>query len=235
MSITTAGATSCDVCATPNPSLQAYCGGCGAKLQSAAPASVQADRWYREFREPVRLITVSAILLLVSAIIAAAAFVAIKAAGASSFWMDVGAPLANSALSAAGVEEIRAPTAENTGASWLIVAVFLAAFITAGISLLLLALGSLRLLVAAAVTARRQAAVGLDLGEATYAKAKPRIAIATRKGRETLDEDIKPAVSAGARRAVTRGHEWIAARRVSREAQRGGTDSAMRRLGGWKR
>ena len=87
-------------------------------------------------------------MLLVSLIIAAGAFVAIKASGVSGFWMDVGAPMANLALSSVGVNEIRAPEAQDSGASWMLVGVFVFVFVLAGISLMVLALGGFRLLLA---------------------------------------------------------------------------------------
>ena len=205
----------CELCATPNPAANSYCGGCGTLLVAAIDAPSEPAG--RGGRRPLRMLIAGGVLFIVSAIVAGAAFAAIQATGSSSMWMDLGGPAINRVLESTGITGIRAPEPQDDGASKVIVATFLLAFVLAGVSLLIMAWGAVRMLIVNAGTARRHAAAGLQRGSEEYAKVSPHIARAAKKGRETFDADVKPRLSAGAARANEQGRAWIAKRRSDRD------------------
>jgi hypothetical protein len=218
----------CDACEMVCPAGHTYCGGCGATLLSATPVAVTAIP--RGDRRRPRLLMFSGAVFVASAITATAAFIAIQANGASGIAMDIGAPIANSLLHQAGFDGISAPTAHG-GASWLLVVTFLLAFVVAGLSLLVVVAaglwrlthrdGGLRspidrqaVVEQATEAGRRHAAAAVRRGSEEYAKAKPKLIDGAKRGRQTLNDDVRPRVAAGAGKAAARGRKWIDERRT---------------------
>jgi hypothetical protein len=226
----------CGSCNAVNNVAHTFCGVCRAELSALRTKTKPARR---RIRDGPRVLAVSGVFFLVSALITLGAFIVLQVGGWSVF---ITGPIQS---------WIGLPVGDPP---WFVGATFIVAFMAAGMSLFVFVIAGCRLgwrtardadyaehrqaAADAAVAARRAAAeaavvtrrttIALRIrGRRTYTETKPRVVAAARNTRERFDDDVAPHLAVGAEKAaeaaakgaaeavvaVTRGRAWLARRR----------------------
>lgn len=211
MSVLTIDQVHCASCNALNSAAHAFCGVCRAELDAVLGPGAKSAR--RRFRDGPRVLAVSGGLFLASAMLALGAFIVLQIGGWSVF---ITGPIQ---------ELIGLPAGDPP---WFVGALFVAAFMTAGLSLFVFAIASCRLgwraardtdyaehraaAADAAAATRRAAVEAADAtrrgtialrtrGRREYAEAKPKVVEVAKNTRERFEDDVAPHLAAGAEKA----------------------------------
>lgn len=212
MSVVTTDQVHCASCNALNSAAHAFCGVCRAELDAALGPAARSAR--RRVRDGPRVLAVSGGLFLASAMLALGAFIVLQIGGWSVF---ITGPI----QSAIGVHAGDPP--------WFVGALFIAAFMTAGLSLFVFVIASCRLgwraardadyaehrraaadaaaatrlAAAEAAGATRRGTIALRIrGRREYAEAKPKVVAVAKNTRGRFEDDVAPHLAPGAEKAA---------------------------------